>query len=105
GFLAPKSAKRQRQLDELKSLGQSVILFESVHRIGKLISDIALVYGLNQQVVIIREATKLHEERIRMTAGEMVDKFKDRNWKGEFVVVIPRPSNDAENEENERLEE
>ncbi len=46
--------------------------------------------GEEHQVIIIREATKLHEERIRMSAGEMLVAFKDRNWKGEFVVIIPR---------------
>jgi 16S rRNA (cytidine1402-2'-O)-methyltransferase len=90
GFCSNKSARRQRQLGEYKALGQTIILFESVHRIGKMIADIVLVFGDEQPVIIIREATKVHEERIRMRAGEMVTAFKDRKWKGEFVVVIPR---------------
>ena len=90
GFCANKSAKRQKQLAEYKALEQTIVLFESVHRIYKMIADIALVFGEEHQVIIIREATKLHEERIRMSAGEMLVAFKDRNWKGEFVVIIPR---------------
>jgi len=92
GFLAPKSAKRQRQLNDLKEAAETAIIFESVHRINKLVSDIATVYGDEQDVVIIREATKLHEERIRMKAGDFVKQYKDKKWKGEFVVVLPRVS-------------
>ena len=90
GFLSNKGARRCNQLGELKETGRTVVIFESVHRIGKLVADVAKVYGEDQDVVLIREATKLHEERIRMTAGEFALQYKDKKWKGEFVVIVPR---------------
>ncbi len=92
GFLSNKSARRRRQLEELIEKNETVVLFESVHRINKLIADVAETHGEDQDVIIIREATKVHEERIRMTAGEFVKAYAKKNWKGEFVVILPRRS-------------
>ncbi len=90
GFLAPKSAKRQRQLSEINEKNETTIIFESVHRINKLVSDIGLIFGLDQEIIVIREATKLHEERIRLSAGKFTQLYGEKKWKGEFVIIIPR---------------
>lgn len=91
GFLSNKGARRRRQLEELLAKQETLILFESVHRISKMIADVETVFGAEQPVVVIREATKLHEERLRMTAGDFNRTFAKHNWKGEFVIILPRP--------------
>jgi 16S rRNA (cytidine1402-2'-O)-methyltransferase len=71
--------------------GQTVFLFESPHRIGKLLAEIAEHLGPDTEVAVIREATKLHEEVLRGTAAELVAATADRNWKGEITVGIFPP--------------
>ena len=88
GFLPPKPGKRRRFLEALKETETTVFLFESVHRIPGLLEDIAEVLGPHTPVAVIREATKLHEERIRGTAAEILARHGTRDWRGEFVVAI-----------------
>lgn len=88
GFPPRKSGKRQNFLESIKDDNITVILYESVHRIEYLLEDISVVYGTDTELVVIREATKVHEERLRGRAGEILQANKGRDWKGEFVVMI-----------------
>ncbi len=96
GFLPPKGAKRRRRLAEMAASGKTFFLYESPHRINKLLTEIAEELGVDTQVALIREATKFFEEHIRGTAGELCETLKDRKWKGEFTVAVtthvPRPT-------------
>ncbi len=88
GFPPRKAGKRKRFLQSLKDCDSTVFLYESVHRIGQLLEDIREICGDDTKLVIIREATKLHEERLRGTAGQLCEELKARMWKGEMVVAI-----------------
>lgn len=88
GFPPVKSGRRRTFLERIRTLGLTVFLFESPHRINKLLAEIAEVVGPATQVALVREATKMHEECLRGTAVELRDRFQDRNWKGEFVVAV-----------------
>ncbi len=88
GFPPRKKNKRQKFLSNLKNCDNTVLLFESVHRIAHLIEDIREVCGDQTELAIIREATKLHEERIRGTARQVCIEHRGREWKGELVVAI-----------------
>ncbi len=88
GFLPHKSGKRRTALKRLACDGQTVILYESPYRITKLLSEIVDELGGNTQVVLVREASKLHEERLRGTASELLPVSEKRSWKGEFTVII-----------------
>lgn len=90
GFL-PHKKGRQTLLNELAKMERTVVLFESPHRIGKLLEE------LNERVperalFIGREITKLHESHYRGTVDELAQKFKNGGIleKGEFVVVLGR---------------
>jgi 16S rRNA (cytidine1402-2'-O)-methyltransferase len=105
GFLPVKSGRRLAALERIAREGQTVFLFESPHRIGKLLAEIAEHLGPDTEVAVIREATKLHEEVLRGTAAELVAATADRNWKGEITVGIfppeagrhrPPPTEDGE---------
>jgi 16S rRNA (cytidine1402-2'-O)-methyltransferase len=51
--------------------------------------DVVEVLGLNRQVVIAREVTKIHEEFLRGRAGELLEKLKQRGEiKGEIALLI-----------------
>lgn len=88
GFLPVKSGRRRTTLKQLAAGSPTFFLYESPHRIGKLLLEISEELGQNVPVVLIREATKLYEERLRGTAAELLAAYGDRAWKGEFTVVV-----------------
>jgi len=57
-------------------------------RIIKLLNEILEIIGIDTNIVLIREATKIHEEAIRGTVAEVIGKIGDKTPKGEFVVCI-----------------
>lgn len=89
GFL-PHKKGRQTAVKEIAQSPYPVVLFESPHRIQKLLSELESV-GV-ERVGIGRELTKLHEEYIVGTPAEMATSLKKRKAeRGEFVVIIERP--------------
>lgn len=90
GFLPSKQASRKKRLDELKEIDASLVLFETVKRVGAVLADMALVMG-PRQGVILRELTKLHEEVIAGTLDELAAQLTTRDLKGELVLVIGPP--------------
>ena len=90
GFLPPKSAKRLSRLEELRSLGCTVVLYESSHRIVDALTDIREVFGERAQICVGREITKKFETFYTGTAAEVSETISAvaDNQKGEFVVVL-----------------
>ena len=67
---------------------------------------VAEYFGKETPVVIVREATKVHQEILRGTAAELEEKYASRSWKGECVVVIGAPEEELSPEdETEKLHE
>ncbi len=87
GFLSNKPIKRKNQLAKLKLEERTVVLYESPHRISKLLADILEVYG-DIDIVIAREMTKKFEELRREKVSASVEHFKSVAPKGEFIVII-----------------
>jgi len=87
GFLSPKPIKRKNQLKRLREEGRTAVLYESPHRILKLMQDILEVYG-DVEVVIARELTKKFEEVARHNASVFVGRFSSTKPRGEFIVII-----------------
>lgn len=87
GFLSNKPIKRKNQLAKLKLEERTVVLYESPHRISKLLADIFEVYG-DVEIVVAREMTKKFEELRREKVSASVEHFKSAAPKGEFIVII-----------------
>jgi 16S rRNA (cytidine1402-2'-O)-methyltransferase len=97
GFLPHKSAARQKLLEQWAAIPATLIFFESPHRILESLAQIATLFP-QRQMAAARELTKLHEEILRGTAGEIHAQLAARPAiKGEFTLVLERGS------ENERL--
>ena len=79
--------KRKNQLKKLKEEGRTVVLYESPHRILKLLEDILEVYG-DVDIVVARELTKKFEEIKRASPKQILEEFQQQKPRGEFVVVI-----------------
>jgi len=90
GFLPVKSGRRTEALREISEEKRSVIIFESPHRMEKLLNEIGEYCGGETKLSVIREATKVHEEILRGSVSEIIERTKGRAWKGECVVVISK---------------
>ena len=67
----------------------TTIFYESPHRIVKALEQIVEFIGVDRKVSVSRELTKMFEETITGTAGEILEELKDRDKvKGEIVLVI-----------------
>ena len=86
GFL-PQKKGRQKKLGELSEEERTIVLYESTHRIEKLIDEL-VQYFPERFVVVCRELTKKFEESWRGYPAELKSKMHDKIIKGEFVVVI-----------------
>ncbi|HAW86431.1 MAG: 16S rRNA (cytidine(1402)-2'-O)-methyltransferase [Spirochaetes bacterium GWD1_61_31] len=88
GFLSPKPGRRRSRLTELMEREEAAVLYESPHRIVKLLADIADIDG-QRQICVGREMTKLHEEFVAGSAESVYADFAGRqSIKGEFAVLV-----------------
>jgi 16S rRNA (cytidine1402-2'-O)-methyltransferase len=95
GFLSSRTKERGLQLQALREIPVTLVLFESSHRIERLTQQLVQVFP-DKQCVIAKEITKLHENFMRGSAAELLTRLKDDSVlsKGEFVVLIDN-SDDA----------
>ena len=92
GFLPQKKGRKNR-LEQISTEPRTVVLYESPHRILKLLKELGECLASDRRVSISRELTKKFEETITGNISEVIQKFDDRpTIKGEFVVVIESPS-------------
>lgn len=85
GFLNSKQSLAKKELIDLKDIKQTIIFYESPHRITDTLSQILDVFG-NRNIAIVREISKLHEEVIRDNI-ENILKISD-TFKGEMVIIV-----------------
>lgn len=86
GFI-PQKKGRQKTLIALAEEQRTIILYESVYRIEKLLNELN-EYMPERYIVICRELTKKFEEIWRGTPSELLQSFSEKTTKGEFVVII-----------------
>ena len=87
GFLPPKGAARKRRLTELAEHRETIVVFESPHRIDACLGDLEEVW-LDRPIALARELTKLHEEVLRGTATEVRAALPADRRRGEIVLVL-----------------
>lgn len=85
GFLNSREAKRIKELESLKKLPYTIILYEAPHRIKDMLKSLLQVFG-NRKIVLCREISKKYEEAIRGTIEEVLEIVN--TLKGEMVVVV-----------------
>ena len=87
GFLPDKKG-RQTRLQLLAEETETMIFYVSPHKLLKTLTDFIATFGANRQASISRELTKVHEETQRGTLQELLEYYKDKNIKGEIVLVL-----------------
>ncbi|MEW6775690.1 MAG: SAM-dependent methyltransferase, partial [Bdellovibrionota bacterium] len=101
GFPPQKDSGRRKFLEDLATERATILLHEAPNRLAELLKDISEIFGEHRRVVIGRELTKIHEEIIRGTAGELASRYSSENPAGEIVLAIegdreqkPEPTQD-----------
>lgn len=87
GFL-PHKKGRQTRLQLLTEESRTIVLYESPHRLVKLLGQIEDFFGAERQVCVVRELTKIYEEYKRGTATEVKNHYEQHPPKGEIVVIV-----------------
>ena len=87
GFL-PQKKGRQSRLESLRDETRTMVFYESPYRVLKTLQQFAEVFGPDRPVSCCREISKIHEESVRGTLSEVITHFKEKEPKGEFVIVV-----------------
>ena len=105
GFLPLKKGRKTR-IESLRSESRTVVLYESPHRILRTLGELKTALGPERRACLARELTKLHQETLRLSLGELEAACTQRPPKGEMVLVIegakarPDAFESRENEED-----
>lgn len=88
GFLSPKAGRRRRRLAELLAREEALVLYESPHRLLKLLEELAEL-APERVCLLGREMTKLHEEFLEAFPGQLLTDLSGRaKIMGEFTVFV-----------------
>ena len=88
GFLSTAKKSRREHLDSLKKEVRTMIFYEAPHKLLSTLEDLSEAFGPERPISLCRELTKLHEEVIRTTLGEAVERYTAAPPKGEFVLIV-----------------
>ena len=87
GFL-PQKKGRKKRIEALAEEERTMIFYESPFRVVKCLEQLGEVLGMEREVAVSREITKMFEESVRGTLGEVAEHFRQHAPKGEFVIVV-----------------
>ena len=88
GFLPKKQSERNKILHNISKSIKTTILFESPHRLKKLLNELKKHFGGDREIQVSRELTKKYEEQIGNNINEVIDYFQDKEVLGEITIVI-----------------
>ncbi|HQL36978.1 MAG TPA: 16S rRNA (cytidine(1402)-2'-O)-methyltransferase [Bacillota bacterium] len=87
GFLPSNRKERKERLKKLSLEPRTIIVYEAPHRLLDTLSEIMEYFG-DRRISVSREITKKFEETVRGEISSVIGIFKERNIKGEFVLII-----------------
>ena len=88
GFLPKKKIEREKILFEISNNDKTTIVYESPHRLKKLLKELLEFCGSDREIVVARELTKKFEEHVGNNIENAIKFFKDKEVVGEITIVI-----------------
>ena len=88
GFLPKKKKDREAILLEISKRQKTTILFESPHRLLKLLKELKDCCGGEREIQVSREITKKYEEHLNFTVNKVIEYFERKEVVGEITLVI-----------------
>ena len=88
GFLPKKKSQREKILFEISKNEKTTIIYESPHRLKKLLNELKVFCGGEREIQVSRELTKKFEEHIGNDINNVIKNFQDKEVIGEITIVI-----------------
>ena len=88
GFLPKKKIEREKILSEISKNEKTTIIYESPHRLKKLLRELFDFCGGDREIIVARELTKKFEEHVGNDINSVINFFKDKEVVGEITLVI-----------------
>ena len=88
GFPPRKAGARRALFTQLAPLGATLVFYESPHRTGATLGELAALLGPTRPACLARELTKTHEELVRGTLGELAERYLGERPLGEITLVV-----------------
>ena len=98
GFLPKKKIDREKTLLEISKNVKTTIIFESPHRLNKLLKELKKFCGGSRKIQISKELTKKFEEHIGKNINEVIEFFENKNPIGEFTLILNGIKDTKEND-------
>lgn len=87
GFLSANKKERRTALLKLKNEERTMVFHEAPHKLRATLTDMAEILG-DRPAALCRELTKLHEETLRTTLLQAVELYREKEPRGEYVLVV-----------------
>lgn len=100
-FLPKDKKERKRILEELQKETRTIILYEAPHHLIKTLEELREALG-NRRITLCRELTKKYEEGQRTTIDEVLEYYKDKEPRGEYVLVMEGKTKEEVEEERKK---
>lgn len=90
GFLPRSGRERRERLARIAADERASIVYEAPGRVAATLRDLAAACGADRRAAVCRELTKLHEEVVRGSLGELAERAgsSELTLRGEFVIVV-----------------
>ena len=88
GFLPAQKNDRRKRLEAVADDDRTLIFYEAPHKLRATLDDMAEIFGPERMIALCRELTKLNEEAVKLTLDEAVKHYKEKEPRGEYVLVI-----------------
>ena len=100
-FLPKDKKEKVAVLEELKNETRTIIIYEAPHRLARTLKELRETLG-NRQLTLCRELTKKYEEADKTTIDRAIEKYNEKEPRGEYVLVIEGKSQEERQEENKQ---
>ena len=100
-FLPKDKKEKVAVLEELKNETRTIIIYEAPHRLARTLKELRETLG-NRQLTLCRELTKKYEEADKTTIDQAIEKYNEKEPRGEYVIVIEGKSQEEIQEENKQ---
>ena len=88
GFLPKKKIDREKILYEISKNDKTTIIYESPHRLKKLLKELFDYCGGDREIIVARELTKKFEDHVGNDINTVINFFKEKEVIGEITLVI-----------------
>lgn len=95
GFLSVTKKQRYSHLEEVAQDTHTLIFYEAPHKLVATLTDMLDYFG-DRKISLCRELTKIYEEVIRTTISGAIEYYKEKNPKGEYVLIIEGYNKESE---------